>query len=160
MSASLAHWPTHLRVAVAFQILGIFIYPLSIPVHSSLSIEFSSKLCLSRRTPSCASNSFSMPKSTRSSYIWNISTWHWDGKKATFAQSAFPLQMQEYFTHIFSHALWIHGITITPTINLNIWKKSWQNHFGKSTWDQHEVHFLAAHWNVYTNLCSVIWFAC
>lgn len=79
----------YMRVAVAFQILGIFIYPLSIPVYSSLSIEFSSKLCLFRRTPSCASNSFSTPKSTWSSYIWNICASHWDGKKATFAQTTF-----------------------------------------------------------------------
>lgn len=159
MSASFAHWPTHLRVIVAFKILGVFIYALSIPVHSSLSIEFSSKLFLSRRTPSCTSNSFSTRKSTRSSYIWNISTWHWDGKKATFAQSAFPLQMQ-YFMHIFSRPFWIHGITITPTTNLNIWKTPWQNHFGKSIGDQHEVHFLVVRWNNDTNLCSVIWFAC
>lgn len=158
MPASFAHWPIHLRVAVAFQILGIFIYPLSIPVYSSLSIEFSSKLCLFRGTPSCASNSFSTPKSTRSSYIWNISASHWDGKKATFAQTTFCKCRSISRTYFLMHCESMESPSpSSPPINLNIWKKSWQNHFGKSIRDQHEVHFLAVRWNIYTNLfCDLI----
>lgn len=94
-----------------------------------------------------------MPKSTRASNIWNSFIWQRDGKQIMFAQSAFSHQMHEDFMHRFSCALWIHRAMISSTINLSIWKISWQNHFEKSICDQHEVHFLAIHWSIYTNLC-------
>lgn len=159
-STSFAHWPPRLRshcVAVTLHISGTFRYPLSVPVHSSPSREISSRSHLSRKTPHGASSSSSMPKSTRSSYIWLLDT---EMEKGSLCSVSLSLQMRQYFTHVFPRATWIHGITITPTTSLNIRKKSWQHHLGKSTWDQHKIHFCAAHWRIYTHLCGVIWFAC
>lgn len=123
-----AHRPTHLKITVAFQILGLFIYVLSIPVHSSLSTEHSSNYASSEGFHPLPVAAFLCLK------VWGLvisGIFLFDTemkKRLLLLSQIFPCKCSILHTY-FSHALWIHGITITPTIYLNIWQISWQNLF-------------------------------
>lgn len=111
-STSFARWPPRLRrhcVAVTLHISGIFRYPLSVPVHSSPSREISSRSHLSRKTGHGASSGSSMPKSTRSSYIWLLDTEMEKGSLCSVSLS--PADAAVFHTHISSCIMnpWNHN---------------------------------------------------